>query len=138
MATTGVVNGTSILVYLDGTAISYSTSGSLEITGAGTVDVSNKDSGYWAQKLAAHGTSWSVSCDGMFALDGAGINPREIHGFLQAGTSMVVKVATGDAADFFFTGTAVSTGFSLDAGDNAASTFSCGFEGLGKLSCTVT
>lgn len=137
-ATVGVLNGTNLLVYVATSAISYSTSCSLTITGAGTINVNNKDSGYWTAKLKAHGTTWSVSCDGMLGLDGAGTSIRELHDILEAKTTVTVKFASTSADDYFFTGSAVCTSFSADAGDNAAGTFSCEFEGLGVLRCTLT
>lgn len=138
MATTGVINGTSLLVYVDGTAISYTTSCSINITGPGTFPVSTKDSYEWVQKLKAEGASWTVSADGMFALDGSGVDMRSIFNLFDRNQTVTIKMATSDAADEFFSGSAVATSFSVDAPDNDASTFSVEFEGLGDLTFAVT
>ena len=138
MATAGVINGTALLLYIDGTAVSYTTSCSLNISGAGTIDVSNKDSYEWVQKLKARGASWSISADGMYALDGSNINMREIFALFDRNQTVTAKIATSDATDNFFSGSAVATSFSADHPDNDASTFSVELEGLGDLTFAVT
>lgn len=136
--TSGVIAGTDFLVYSDGTAISYSTSCSISITGPGTIPVSTKDSGNWIKKLKKKGYEWTVSADGLLALDGSGIDLREIYNLLRDNSTVVVKFATTGTDDYFFYGDAVATGFNMDAPDNDASTFSCSFEGIDQLRVSTT
>ena len=136
--TAGVINGSDFLVYVGGTAISYSTSCSLSMTGPGTSTVNHKDSGNWLTKLKKKGASWTISCDGMLALDGAGINLRELYDVLNGNKTVTVKFATSEASNYFFSGSAVITSFSLDAPLEEGGTWSCEFEGLGKPSFDLT
>jgi len=138
MASSGVISGTLCLLYVDGTAVSYSTSCSLSITGPGTIDVSNKDSSYWMEKLQAKGYSWTMSCDGMFAFDGSGVDIRALHGLLRDNTEFTAKMSTGVAGDVIFSGQATSTGFNADFPYNDASTWSFDLEGLGRLTALTT
>ena len=138
MATTGVINGTDILLYVGGIAISYSRSCSIAISGPGTMEVNHKDSGNWMTKLKKKGITWTASADGMFAFDGAGISMRELYDVLNGLTSVTIKMSTADAADPLFTGTAVCTGYNVDAPLDEGGTFSAEFEGLGKLSFSLT
>ena len=137
MATTGKINGTSLLLYVDGTAVSYSTSCSLSITGAGTINVSNKDSYTWLEKLKAKGYGWTMSCDGMAAFDGT-LNIEEIFELFRSNQTVTLKMSTSDAADRFFSGSATATLFDMDAPQEDATTFSVDFEGLGELAFRVT
>ena len=136
--TAGVINGTDILVYVGGVAISYSTSCTLTITGAGAIPVSSKDSGVYLDKLIAKGHSWSVSVSGMGGMDGGDLDLREIYDLFRANASVSIRFSTEVAGNFVWSGDAVATGFSMDAPDNEGSTFSCDFEGLGRLNIFIT
>jgi predicted secreted protein len=137
MSTTGKIPGTSLLLYVDATAISYSTSCSISIAGAGTFSVSNKDSTNWDEKLKARGYSWTASCDGMATFDGT-LCIDELFELFRTNQTVTVKMSTSDAADRFFSGSAVATSFNMDAPDNEPSTFSVEFEGLGELAFRAT
>ena len=137
MATTGKINGTDLLLYVEGVAVSWSTSCSLSITGPGTMDVSNKDSDNWLEKLKAKGYSWTMSCDGMATIDGT-YSIEDLFLLFRNNDTVTLKLGTDDAADRFFSGEAVATSFSLDGPHNEGSTFSCEFEGLGILNFIAT
>ena len=138
MASSGVINGTDILLYVDGTAISYSTSANINITGPGGAPVNHKDSGNWTTKLKKKGIEWTASMDGMFALDGTDLNIRELYDVLNGLVEVTIKMGTSDVTDAFFSGAAVCTGFNVDAPLDEGGTFSAEFEGLGKLSFSLT
>lgn len=136
--TVGVINGTEFLLFLDGTAISYSTSCSISITGPGAAEVNHKDSGNWMTKLVKKGITWTASVDGMLALDGGDVNLRELYDVLNGLVSVTIKMATSNADDTFFSGSAVSTGFNVDAPLEEGGTWSMEFEGLSKLLFALT
>jgi len=138
MASSGVILGSDILLYLAGTAVSYSDSCSIAISGPGAAEVMHKDSGNWMVKLKKKGITWTASVSGMYALDGTGVDLRALYDMLNGLVSVAVKMATSDAADDFFSGTAVCTGFNLDAPLEEGGTWSAEFEGLGKLSFSLT
>jgi len=137
MATTGKINGTNLLMYVGGVLISWSTSCSLSVSGPGTIDVSNKDSDNWLEKLKAKGYSWTMSVDGMATFDGT-YSIEDLFLLFRNNTTVTIKFSTSDAADRFFSGSAVATSFSLDAPQEDATTFSCEFEGLGILNFVAT
>ena len=137
MATTGKINGTDLLLYVDNVAISYSTSCSISITGPGAFSVSNKDSKNWDEKLQARGYSWTASAEAMTTFDGT-LCIDEIFELFRNNQSVTIKMSTDDAADRFFSGSATATSFNMDAPDNEASTFSVEFEGLGELAFRAT
>ena len=137
MATTGKINGTDFLLYVGGVAVSWSTSCSLSVTGPGTINVSNKDSDNWLEKLKAKGYSWTMSVDGMATFDGT-YSVEDIFLLFRNNSTVTIKFSTDDAADRFWSGSAVATSFSLDAPQEDATTFSCEFEGLGILNFVAT
>lgn len=137
MATTGKINGTNLLLYVGGTAISYTSSCSLSISGPGTIDVSNKDSNNWLEKLKAKGYGWTMSADGMATFDGT-LAIDELFELFRTNQTVTVKMSTSDSADRFFSGSAVATSFNMDAPGEDATTFSVEFEGLGELANRAT
>ena len=137
MSTTGKINGSDFLLYVAGVAVSWSTSCSLSVTGPGTIDVSNKDSDNWLEKLKAKGYSWTMSVDGMATFDGT-YSVEDIFLLFRNNSTVTIKFSTDDAADRFWSGSAVATSFSLDAPQEDATTFSCEFEGLGILNFVAT
>ena len=137
MSTTGKINGSDFLLYVGGVAVSWSTSCSLSVTGPGTIDVSNKDSDNWLEKLKAKGYSWTMSVDGMATFDGT-YSVEDIFLLFRNNSTVTIKFSTDDAADRFWSGSAVATSFSLDAPQEDATTFSCEFEGLGILNFVAT
>ena len=136
-ATTGVVNGTICVLYLGETAISYSTSCSLSLSGT-TIDVTNKDSGYWVQKISGHKNSWTMSVDAFYNMDGAGVTPYELFDPLRDGDLVSLKFTTTNTDDTFFVGNAIVTSLNITAGDSEAATFSAEFEGAGRLLARTT
>ena len=136
--TAGVINGTDFLIYLGGVAVSYSNSCSMTISGPGTASVVHKDSGTWAQKLKKKGVTWTASVSGALALDGAGIDMRELFQLLADLTTVNVKMSTNTAGNLLLQGMAVATSVTWDAPDDEFATFSAEFEGLGRLLAAVT
>ena len=135
MATTGKINGTDILLYIGGTAVSHSTNCTVNLTMA-TIGVSSKDSVGWTDKLASI-RDWNGSCDGMITLDGT-FGIEQIYGAMNARTSVTVKFATDDATDRFFSGSAFITALNNVAPHEGGATFSMSFEGTGKLKFAKT
>lgn len=138
MATTGVVNGTDIFVYVDGTAVAYSDSASLSISGPGTIPLSHKDMGTHLEKLQQKGYTWTMSVSGLYAIDSSSKNTKDIFDAIRTNSSVVLKFATETANDRYYTGTAAVTGLSWDAPHNDNSTFSADFEGIDRLISYVT
>lgn len=131
MATTGIINGTSLGVYVGGTLITHSTSANVSFS-METRDASTKDSAGYREILEGQ-RSWTIEAEGMTALDAAN-GFEELFAAWVARTALTVKFATTDATDQFYQGTGYCTSLSVDSGVEDSSTFSATFE----MSGTVT
>jgi len=138
MATTGKINGTDILLYVDNVAVSHSTSCSLNISGPGTIPVNNKDSSNWIEKLKRKGYEWTMSVEAFYTLDGT-LSTQEIYDLFRNNSTVTLKFSTAAAsADRFFSGSAVATGANFDAPQEDGVVLGCEFEGLGILEFLAT
>tara|TARA_R110002153_G_scaffold64943_1_gene174025 strand:- start:105 stop:509 length:405 start_codon:yes stop_codon:yes gene_type:complete len=134
MATTGIINGTDLLVFIGGTAITHSTSASISFS-METRDASTKDSAGYREILEGQ-RSYTIECEGMTALDAAN-GFEELFAAWVARTVLTVKFGTADATDQFYQGTGYLTSLSMDSGVEDSSTFSASFEMSGTVTTTV-
>lgn len=130
MATTGIINGTSLGVYVGGTLITHSTSANISFS-METRDASTKDSAGYREILEGQ-RSWTIEAEGMTALDAAN-GFEELFAAWVARTALTVKFATTDATDQFYQGTGYCTSLSVDSGVEDSSTFSATFEMTGTV-----
>ena len=134
MATTGIVNGTDLLVYVGGTAITHSTSCTFSVNHS-TREATTKDSSGYKEVLEGL-RDWSVDADGMTALD-ATEGFEELYTAWVNRTALTVKFGTAASGDQVYTGTAYITSLSVDAGTEESSTFSVSFEGTGSITTST-
>lgn len=130
MATTGIINGTDLLVYVGGTAITHSTSASISFS-METRDASTKDSAGYREILEGQ-RSWTIESEGMTALDAAE-GFEELYAAWVARTVLLIKFATDDGTDQFYQGNGYCTSLSVDSGVEDSSTFSASFEMTGQV-----
>ncbi len=130
MATTGIVNGTSLLLYVDGTAVSHSTNFTINMT-METRDATTKDSSGWSDKLEGL-RSWSIDGEAMMAFD-ATYGFDDLFALYNGRTSATVLFSTEVSGDKYYTGTGYLTSLSETAGVEDSATFSFTFEGTGTL-----
>ena len=130
MATTGIINGTNLLVYVGGTAITHSTSASISFS-METRDASTKDSQGYREILEGQ-RSFTIEAEAMTALDAAQ-GFEELFAAWVARTALTIKFATTDATDQFYQGTGYCTSLSMDSGVEDSSTFSASFEMTGQV-----
>lgn len=128
--TAGIINGTNILVYTGGTAITHSTSASISFS-METRDASTKDSQGYREILEGQ-RSFSIECEGMTAFDAANGFEELIQAWV-ARTVLTVKWATANADDNHYQGTGYCTSVSVDSGVEDSSTFSATFEMTGQV-----
>jgi len=130
MATTGPYNATLALIYIDGTAVAYSTDFSFSFNRA-EIDVTSKDSSGWADTEYGLG-DWSGSCNFIHAIDSAA-NLSAIFGNMNSKTKVNVKMSTDTSGDKYYHGTAVLTSLnaSFPMEDKATGDFN--FKGDGAL-----
>ena len=99
MSSTGSINGTAILLKIEGTTIAKLVSNSFNLNRA-TIDVSNKDSGGWQESLYGQGSA-TIDFEGVFAEDGS-------WGFDEAYTAITTKavltarIATSVTGDKYY------------------------------------
>lgn len=130
MATTGIINGTDLLVYVGGTAITHSTSASISFS-METRDASTKDSDGYREILEGQ-RSFTIEAEAMTALDAAQ-GFEELFAAWVARTALTIKFGTADATDQFYQGTGYCTSLSMDSGVEDSSTFSASFEMTGTV-----
>ena len=130
MATTGAFNGTSMLLYLAGTALAYTESFSLNINAA-EIDATTKGSAGWKTALSGL-RDWSVSASGVVALDST-TNEEYLFDLLGARTLVNIKMSTNTSQDNYFHGSGYITNLTIEAPMEDKVTFSCSFVGTGVL-----
>jgi TP901-1 family phage major tail protein len=134
MATTGVLNGSDMIFYLDGTAFGSSTSHSINVTMA-TGDVTVKDNAGWRSKLEGM-REWSGSAEGFVAWDDD-FHAGEIFAYITSRTAITLIFSTDVTGDYYFTGSCYITGFDVTAPMEENTTMSLTFEGAGELTCAA-
>jgi len=130
MATTGIINGTDLLVYVGGTAITHSTSASISFS-METRDASTKDSDGYREILEGQ-RSFTIEAEAMTALDAAE-GFEDLFAAWVARDILTIKFATADSDDQFYQGAGYCTSLSMDSGVEDSSTFSATFEMTGTV-----
>lgn len=130
MATTGVIPGDDILLYVGEIAVSHSTSHSLSLNGT-TIDITNKDTAGFEKFLNGR-KNWSISIEGMVAYD-ATYGYEDLFDAWLAGTELTVKFSTEVAGDIYFTGPVIIENLEKSAGGGAVTTFTCSLKGNGAI-----
>jgi predicted secreted protein len=131
MATTGVINGTLLGVYIGGTLIAKSTSATLNIV-HNTRNSSSKDSSGWEEALGAM-RSWTVSGDFLDAEDAA-YRFDDLFSLVNNRSVVTLKLSSEVSGDKYYSGSAILTSLDREAPmeDNVSGAYS--FKGTGPLS----
>lgn len=134
MATTGIINGTNLVVYIGSDVIAHSTSHSLSLTHDAR-DATTKDSAGWTAKLEGL-RSWELSGEGLVAYDGI-YDTTDLFALYSNRTTATVKFSTEVSGDSYWSGTAYLTALSMDSPteDNVSMSFT--FAGTGVLTLAV-
>lgn len=130
MASTGVLNGTDILVYCGGTAIGHATSHSLNLT-LDERDTTTKSSSGWKEILPAL-RSWTIDASGFVAYDDT-YTFEELFALYSGRTSVVLKFSTEVTGDNRYTGTAYLSSLNKEAPLEDNVTYSVSFTGTSTL-----
>ena len=137
MATTGVFNGTLLVVKVGGVAVAHSTSCSLSVS-TDLPDSTTKDSGGWAEQIQGL-RSWSVSTDGLAVIDAsaAGINVEDLFSSISSRTDVTLTFSTFVSGDKIWTGTAQVESLDFTGDMESPATYSGSFTGTGALVMTT-
>ena len=135
MATTsGKINGTDLLVYVNGTAIACALSSSIDMS-TDTFETTCKDSAGWREIMPSK-RSWSISGDGLTQFDVAyGFN--DLVDLWRNRTLVTLTFKTSNIDDKVFTGSAYITSLSETAPMEDVTSYSFTFEGTDVLSYSV-
>tara|TARA_Y100001973_G_C5208730_1_gene343668 strand:- start:6584 stop:7018 length:435 start_codon:yes stop_codon:yes gene_type:complete len=141
MATTGIFNGTSLVLKVDTSGsgspslLGASTSCSVNFT-LDTFETTNKDSAHKKSYLPA-ATGFTMDCEAFYTTDEANA-PDNLMTALNNRTLIDVEFneATPNSGDFKYTGKAYITSCSLNAPNEDAATYSISLQGSGALTIT--
>ena len=133
---TGKLSGTLLLLYVDGTAISSTTSHSMSYEMA-TRDATTKSSSGNEEVLPGL-RSWGIDFDSMVAFDDAK-GYEELRALINGRTEVTLLFTTTDSGDPRWSGKAYLTSISMDAAVEDTVTMSGSFKGTGELTAgTIT
>lgn len=130
--TTGIINGTSMAVYVENTKVAVATGGNISIS-MPTRETSNKDVSTWITKLPNRG-SWSIGGDAYFRFEDS-----ETDGFnmllsaMVARSAVTVMVSTQTSGNKRYYGEAYLVQLDADFPDDDNSSYTFNFEGTGIL-----
>jgi predicted secreted protein len=138
MPTTGIFNGTNLVVLVGSEVIAHSTSCSLSVS-ADLPDATTKQSGGWAEEIGGL-RSWSLTTDGLATVEPTGTNyvVGDIFSALNSRTAVTVKftTATGSTVivgDLAWSGLAFVESLDITADMESPVTYSASFTGTGVL-----
>jgi predicted secreted protein len=145
MATTGIFNGTSLVVLIGTEVIGYATSCSLSLA-IDTPDSSTKQSLGWADEIGGQ-KSWSLTTDGLATVVpgtvATYVSTAELNALAIARTAVSVKFTTVDnstvggitpvSGDVVYSGLAFIESVDLTADMENPVTYSVSFKGTGPL-----
>lgn len=138
MPTTGIFNGTNLVVLVGSEVVAHSTSCSLSVS-ADLPDATTKSSGGWADEIAGL-RSWSLTTDGLATVDPTGANfvVGDIFTSMYDRTKVTVKFTTVTGStpvvgDLIWSGEAFIESLDVTADMESPATYSVSFTGTGVL-----
>ena len=121
------IKGLDVLIKVGSQVVGGQRNASLEMS-AETIDTTVKTTGGWASKIPGI-KSWTSSCDGIYFLNDAGLKAAQTA--FMNGTSVQLDFSKGE--DLVYSGQAVITSMSVEAGQEDVVSYTISFEGTGAL-----
>ena len=121
------IKGLDVLIKVGSTVVGGQRNASLEMS-AETIDTTVKTTGGWASKITGI-KSWTSSCDGVYFVDDAGLEAAQTA--FMSGTE--VKLDFTNSSGLAYSGQAVITSMSVEAGQEDVVSYTISFEGTGAL-----
>jgi predicted secreted protein len=138
MPTTGIFNGTSLVVLVGTEVVAHATSCTLSIS-ADLPDSTTKQSGGWTDHIAGL-RSWSITTDGLATVEPTGTSyvVGDIFSALNGRGTVTVKFTTANGStpivgDLIWSGSAFVESLDLTADMESPVTYSASFTGTGVL-----
>ena len=121
------IKGLDVLIKVGSQVVGGQRNASLEMS-AETIDTTVKTTGGWAAKIPGI-KSWTSSCDGIYFLDDAGLEAAQTA--FMNGTA--VSLEFSNSSGLSYSGQAVITSMSVEAGQEDVVSYTISFEGTGAL-----
>ena len=121
------IKGLDVLIKVGSTVVGGQRNASLEMS-AETIDTTVKSTGGWAAKIPGI-KSWTSSCDGVYFLDDTGLEAAQTA-FMNGNE---VKLEFSNSSGLAYSGQAVITSMSVEAGQEDVVSYTISFEGTGAL-----
>ena len=121
------IKGLDVLIKVGSTVVGGQRNASLEMS-AETIDTTVKTTGGWAAKIPGI-KSWTSSCDGVYFVDDAGLEAAQTA--FMNGTA--VSLEFSNSSGLSYSGQAVITSMSVEAGQEDIVSYTISFEGTGAL-----
>jgi len=133
MATSGIVNGTDLRIYMGGVAIGHATTCSLDLTRE-TRETLTKDApgGGWATAEVGR-KSATLSTDGMFSYDTSNKKFSDLFTAFDNGTLLLLRFTTDENGDTYWQGSGYITSLNLSAPVEDNTTYSATFTVNGAI-----
>ena len=121
------IKGLDVLIKVGSQVVGGQRNASLEMS-AQTIDTTVKTTGGWAAKIPGI-KSWTSSCDGVYFVDDAGLEAAQTA--FMNGTA--VSLEFSNSSGLSYSGQAVITSMSVEAGQEDIVSYTISFEGTGAL-----
>ena len=121
------IKGLDVLIKVGSQVVGGQRNASLEMS-AETIDTTVKSTGGWASKITGI-KSWTSSCDGVYFVDDAGLEAAQTA--FMNGTA--VSLEFSNSSGLTYSGQAVITSMSVEAGQEDVVSYTISFEGTGAL-----
>ena len=121
------IKGLDVLIKVGSQVVGGQRNASLEMS-AETIDTTVKTTGGWASKITGI-KSWTSSCDGVYFVDDAGLEAAQTA--FMNGTA--VSLEFSNSSGLSYSGQAVITSMSVEAGQEDVVSYTISFEGTGAL-----
>ena len=121
------IKGLDVLIKVGSQVVGGQRNASLEMS-AETIDTTVKTTGGWASKIPGI-KSWTSSCDGVYFVDDAGLEAAQTA--FMNGTPVQLEFSKG--VEVVYSGQAVITSMSVEAGQEDVVSYTISFEGTGAL-----
>ena len=121
------IKGLDVLIKVGSQVVGGQRNASLEMS-AETIDTTVKSTGGWASKITGI-KSWTSSCDGVYFVDDAGLEAAQTA--FMNGTA--VSLEFSNSSGLSYSGQAVITSMSGEAGQEDIVSYTISFEGTGAL-----
>lgn len=121
------IKGLDVLIKVGSQVVGGQRNASLEMS-AETIDTTVKTTGGWASKITGI-KSWTSSCDGVYFVDDAGLEAAQTA--FMNGTA--VSLEFSNSSGLTYSGQAVITSMSVEAGQEDVVSYTISFEGTGAL-----